>query len=216
MESTLNDNGGDLSFSEDFRKRVTTNLENHPTETHEGHDLRKAAVAIAITPLENGQSGFILTRRGKNLKTHSYQYALPGGKIDEGETQEETVLREVQEEVGIQVKRENIVGYLDDYETRSGFMITPIVLWTPNLEDLRPEPGEVDDIFIIAFSELFRPDSPRWVEIPESDKLVLQLPIRNRLVHAPTAALIYQFREIGIQGNLIRTDYIEEPVWAWR
>ena len=95
-------------------------------------------------------------------------------------------------------------------------MITPIVLWTPNLEDLRPEPGEVDDIFIIAFSELFRPDSPRWVEIPESDKLVLQLPIRNRLIHAPTAALIYQFREIGIQGNLIRTDHIEEPVWAWR
>ena len=89
MESTLNDNGGDLSFSEDFRKRVTTNLENHPTVTHDGHDLRKAAVAIAITPLENGQSGFILTRRGKNLKTHSYQYALPGGKIDEGETQDE-------------------------------------------------------------------------------------------------------------------------------
>ena len=216
MESTLNDNGGDLSFSEDFRKRVTTNLENHPTVTHEGHDLRKAAVAIAIAPLENGQSGFILTRRGKNLKTHSYQYALPGGKIDEGETQEETVLREVQEEVGIQANRENIVGYLDDYITRSGFMITPIVLWTPNLEDLRPEPGEVDDIFIIAFSELFRPDSPRWVEIPESDKLVLQLPLRNRLIHAPTAALIYQFREIGIQGNLIRTDHIEEPVWAWK
>ena len=216
MESTLNDNGGDLSFSEDFPKRVTTNLENHPTVTHEGQDLRKAAVAIAIAPLENGQSGFILTRRGKNLKTHSYQYALPGGKIDDGETKEETVLREVQEEVGIQAKRENIVGYLDDYITRSGFMITPIVLWTPNLEDLRPEPGEVDDIFIIAFSELFRPDSPRWVEIPESHKLVLQLPIRNRLIHAPTAALIYQFREIGIQGNLIRTDHIEEPVWAWR
>ena len=109
MESTLNDNGGDLSFSEDFRKRVTTNLENHPTVTHDGHDLRKAAVAIAITPLENGQSGFILTRRGKNLKTHSYQYALPGGKIDEGETQEETVLREVQEEVGIQANKEKIV-----------------------------------------------------------------------------------------------------------
>jgi len=86
----------------------------------------------------------------------------------------------------------------------------------PDLQNLRPEPGEVDKIFIIGLNELFRPDSPRWVEIPESDKLVLQLPLRNRLIHAPTAALIYQFREIGIQGNLLRTNNIEEPVWAWK
>ena len=216
MESTLNNNIGDLSFSDDLRRRITSNLDNHPTLIQKESSLRKAAVAIAIAPLENGQSGFILTRRGKNLQTHSYQYALPGGKIDDGETQEQTVLREVHEEIGIQVEKENIVGYLDDYETRSGFAITPIVLWIPDLQNLRPEPGEVDDIFIIAFSELFRPDSPRWVEIPESDKLVLQLPLRNRLIHAPTAAMIYQFREIGIQGNSIRTDHIEEPVWAWR
>ena len=84
-----------------------------------------------------------------------------------------------------------------------------------NLENLNIK-AHKHDIFVISFSELFRPDSPRWVEIPESDKLVLQLPLRNRLIHAPTAALIYQFREIGIQGNLIRTDHIEEPVWAWK
>ncbi|MEC8986127.1 MAG: CoA pyrophosphatase, partial [Actinomycetota bacterium] len=152
MESTLNNNIGDLSFSDDLRRRITSNLDNHPTLIQKESSLRKAAVAIAIAPLENGQSGFILTRRGKNLQTHSYQYALPGGKIDDGETQEQTVLREVHEEIGIQVEKENIVGYLDDYETRSGFAITPIVLWIPDLQNLRPEPGEVDDIFIIAFS----------------------------------------------------------------
>jgi len=216
MESTLNDDIEDLTFSEDLRKRIASNLKNHPTIVSDRVDLRKAAVAIAIAPLENGQSGFILTRRGKNLQTHSHQYALPGGKIDDGETQEETVLREVQEEIGIQAESDAIVGYLDDYITRSGFLITPIVLWVPDLQNLRPEPGEVDKIFIIGLNELFRPDSPRWVEIPESGKLVLQLPLRNRLIHAPTAALIYQFREIGIQGNLLRTDHIEEPVWAWK
>lgn len=216
MESALNDNTPDLTFSEDLRERITSNLKNHPTITHERVDLRRAAVAVAVAPQENGQSGFILTRRSRNLQTHSHQYALPGGKIDAGETQEQTVLREVHEEIGIRAETNEILGYLDDYVTRSGFIITPIVLWIPDLQNLKPEPGEVDEIFIIGFDELFRPDSPRWVKIPESKKLVLQLPLRNRLIHAPTAALIYQFREIGIQGNLIRTDEIEEPVWAWR
>ncbi|MEC7924141.1 MAG: CoA pyrophosphatase [Actinomycetota bacterium] len=216
MESALNDNTPDLTFSEDLRKRIASNLKNHPTITHERVDLRRAAVAVAVAPQENGQSGFILTRRSRNLQTHSHQYALPGGKIDAGETQEQTVLREVHEEIGIRAETNEILGYLDDYVTRSGFIITPIVLWIPDLQNLKPEPGEVDEIFIIGFDELFRPDSPRWVKIPESKKLVLQLPLRNRLIHAPTAALIYQFREIGIQGNLIRTDEIEEPVWAWR
>ena len=216
MESALNDNTPDLTFSEDLRERITSNLKNHPTVTHERVDLRRAAVAIAVAPQENGQAGFILTRRSRNLQTHSHQYALPGGKIDVGETQEQTVLREVHEEIGIRAETNEILGYLDDYVTRSGFIITPIVLWIPDLQNLKPEPGEVDEIFIIGFDELFRPDSPRWVKIPESKKLVLQLPLRNRLIHAPTAALIYQFREIGIQGNLIRTDEIEEPVWAWR
>ncbi|MEC8975088.1 MAG: CoA pyrophosphatase [Actinomycetota bacterium] len=216
MESALNDNTPDLTFSEDLRERITSNLKNHPTVTHERVDLRRAAVAVAVAPQENGQSGFILTRRSRNLQTHSHQYALPGGKIDVGETQEQTVLREVHEEIGIRAETNEILGYLDDYVTRSGFIITPIVLWIPDLQNLKPEPGEVDEIFIIGFDELFRPDSPRWVKIPESKKLVLQLPLRNRLIHAPTAALIYQVREIGIQGNLIRTDEIEEPVWAWR
>ncbi len=216
MESALNDNSPDLTFSEDLRKRITYNLKNHPTVTHERVDLRRAAVAIAVAPQENGQAGFILTRRSRNLQTHSHQYALPGGKIDVGETQEQTVLREVHEEIGISAETNVILGYLDDYVTRSGFNITPIVLWIPDLQNMRPEPGEVDEIFIIGCNELFRPDSPRWVKIPESKKLVLQLPLRNRLIHAPTAALIYQFREIGIQGNLMRTDEIEEPVWAWR
>ena len=76
-------------------------------------------------------------------------------------------------------------------------MITPIVLQIPDLQNLRPEPGEVDDILSLP-AKAARPDSPRWVEI-RKDKLVLQLPLRNRLIHAPTAAMIYQFREIGIQ-----------------
>ena len=126
------------------------------------------------------------------------------------------MLREINEEIGITVSNDQILGCLDEYETRSGFSITPVVLWVNDLSSLEAEPGEVEEIFIIDIEELFRADSPKWVSIEESNLKVLQLPIRNRLIHAPTAALLLQFKEVALLGKFMRTDHIEEPVWAWK
>ena len=218
MESPLSNLEGipDLSFRANLRQRVQNNLDSHPQINGEDQSLRKASVGIIIVESQEGKAGFILTRRSKGLRNHSYQYALPGGRIDPGETREETVLREVREEIGISVSSNEILGCLDEYETRSGFSITPVVLWVEDLTTMVPEPNEVDEILIIDLEELFRNDSPRWVDIDESEKQVLQFPIKNRLIHAPTAALLYQFKEVGIAGNLLRTDHVEEPIWAWK
>ena len=218
MESPLSNLEGipDLSFRANLRQRVQNNLDSHPQINGEDQSLRKASVGIIIVESQEGKAGFILTRRSKGLRNHSYQYALPGGRIDPGETREETVLREVREEIGISISSNEILGCLDEYETRSGFSITPVVLWVEDLTTMVPEPNEVDEILIIDLEELFRNDSPRWVDIDESEKQVLQLPIKNRLIHAPTAALLYQFKEVGIAGNLLRTDHVEEPIWAWK
>ena len=218
MESPLSNLEGipDLSFRANLRQRVQNNLDSHPQINGEDQSLRKASVGIIIVESQEGKAGFILTRRSKGLRNHSYQYALPGGRIDPGETREETVLREVREEIGISVSSNEILGCLDEYETRSGFSITPVVLWVEDLTTMVPEPNEVDEILIIDLEELFRNDSPRWVDIDESEKQVLQLPIKNRLIHAPTAALLYQFKEVGIAGTLLRTDHVEEPIWPWK
>ncbi len=218
MESALSDLEGkpDLSFRPSLRQKVQSNLDSHPQIDGEDKSLRKASVGIIIVESQEGKAGFILTRRSRGLRNHSHQYALPGGRIDPGETREETVLREIREEIGISASSNEILGCLDEYETRSGFSITPVVLWVKDLSTMVPEPNEVDEILIIDLEELFRSDSPRWVDIDESDKQVLQLPIKNRLIHAPTAALLYQFKEVGIVGNLLRTDDVEEPVWAWK
>jgi len=218
MESplTISNQLPDLAFTENLRKRIQVNLNSHPRIDSNNASLRKAAVAVIIVPSTKGKAGFVLTRRSRGLRNHSHQYALPGGRIDPGETRQDTVLREVNEEIGILTDKSQIIGTLDDYETRSGFSITPIVLWIEDLSDLSAEPDEVDEIFLIDLEELFRSDSPRWVEIEESSNRVLQLPIRNRLIHAPTAALLYQFREVGLAGKFMRTDNIEEPVWAWK
>ena len=218
MESTLSDLSGvpDTTFAGALKQTITDNLSAHNRIDSTNDALRKASVGIIVVGNDKGEAGFILTRRGKGLRNHSYQYALPGGRIDSGETREETVLREINEEIGITVSKDQILGCLDEYETRSGFSITPVVLWVNDLSSLEAEPGEVEEIFIIDLEELFRADSPKWVSIEESNLKVLQLPIRNRLIHAPTAALLLQFKEVALLGNFMRTDHIEEPVWAWK
>ena len=108
--------------------------------------------------------------------------SLPGGRLDEGESAEQAALRELDEEVGLALGPENLLGLLDDYPTRSGYVITPVVVWLDDIAEMAAQPSEVDEIHIIELAELDRPDSPRWVTIEESELRVLQLPLRNRLI----------------------------------
>jgi hypothetical protein len=68
----------------------------------------------------------------------------------------------------------------------------------------------------VAFSELCRPDSPRFVTIPESDRPVVQIPVGGDLIHAPTGAVLLQFRRVAIEGVPERVHEYEQPVFAWR
>jgi 8-oxo-dGTP pyrophosphatase MutT (NUDIX family) len=201
-------------FGPSLRDRLAAHLTDHPRTALDEPDLRHAAVAITVMAGERG-AGFVLTRRDPGLRAHSHQYALPGGRIDPGEDAVTTARRELEEEVALSTRPDQVLGTLDDYRTRSGYVITPVVIWSDTTE-MTPQPGEVDAIFVVGLDELDRPDSPRWLSIPESDRPVLQLPLMNRLIHAPTGALLYQFREVAMHGRLVRTTEVEEPVWAWR
>jgi hypothetical protein len=110
----------------------------------------------------------------------------------------------------------NVLGLLDDYGTRSGFLITPVVLWAGAQVELTPNVAEVASIHRVRLSDLEGTDVPRLVTIPESDRPVIQLPILSTLVHAPTAAVLYQLREVVVHGRATRVDHFEQPVWAWR
>ena len=163
-----------------------------------------------------GGAAFLLCRRQSRMRRHAGQWALPGGRLDAGETPLEGVLREVDEEVGLGLAADTVLGQLDDYATRSGFVVTPVVLWCAGEVTLRPDPGEVSAAYRIGLHAL-RDSEPRFIAIPESDRPVLQLPIGNDLIHAPTAAILYQFREVALRGRPgVRVDHVEEPVFAWR
>ena len=163
-----------------------------------------------------GGPAVLLTRRTASLRSHAGQWALPGGRLDEGETPVDTARRELHEELDLHLPDDAVLGLLDDYRTRSGYVITPVVLWGGADPVMHPHPDEVLSVHRVAFRELCRPDSPRFVTIPESDRPVVQLPIGGDLIHAPTGAVLLQFRRVAIEGVTERVAGYEQPVFAWR
>ena len=179
--------------------------------------LKRAAVAIAL--VEAGEGGgataLLLTMRAAGLRAHRGQWALPGGRCDAGETAIEAALRELREELGLQTGPDDVLGLLDDYPTRSGYLITPVVLWAESCGTISPNPDEVASVHRIALDDIERVDAFDFVAIPESDRRVIRFRHQGRFIHAPTAALIYQFREV-LEGRATRVVELEQPVFAWK
>jgi ADP-ribose pyrophosphatase YjhB (NUDIX family) len=164
----------------------------------------------------SGGAAFLLCRRSSRLNSHSAQWALPGGRLDPGEDAVDAARRELDEELGMAVGTDAVLGLLDDYETRSGYVITPVVLWAGGRGDVRPHPDEVRAAYRVGLHQLLREDSPRFVDIPESDRPVVQLPLGRDLIHAPTAAVLVQFRWLALEGRDDSVQAFEQPVFAWK
>jgi 8-oxo-dGTP pyrophosphatase MutT (NUDIX family) len=178
-------------------------------------ELRAAAVAICVVERSDEEPAFLLTRRAPRMRAHAGQWALPGGSLDEDESPAVAALRELDEEVGLSLDASSVLGMLDDYATRSGFLITPVVVWAGRLEEeLEPHAPEVAELYVVPLSMI--DVEPRFHSIPESDAPVIQLPMYGRFVHAPTAAVIYQFRELALHGRTTRVAHYEQPVFAWK
>jgi 8-oxo-dGTP pyrophosphatase MutT (NUDIX family) len=182
-----------------------------PAATADGEPA--AGEAAAGEPPAGGPAIW-LTRRAPRMRAHAGQFALPGGSVDPGEDAAGAALRELREEIGAVAERSAVLGLLDDYPTRSGYVITPVVVRLGDRQRLTPNPAEVAELHRITFREL--DVEPRFLTIPESSRPVIQLPLMGNFVYAPTAAVLYQFAELALRGRQTRTVHFEQPVFAWR
>ncbi len=219
-----------LQCDKQLRKNIEENLQNFSVQAITNMQARRAAVALVVVeyaPDENVNHlstdglpdqapALILTFRTSRLRKHAGQWALPGGRIDPGETPEDTALRELREEVNIVLEPGDILGRLDDFATRSGYVITPVVIWGGTVDGMKPNPQEVASIHRIPIAELLRPDAPIIEDSGDTDRPLLMMPVGDSWIAAPTAALLYQFREVAILGNTTRVAHFEQPAFAWR
>lgn len=214
---------------DDLRERIRSNLAAfrvHRTEA----EARRAAVAVTVTDRGLGadlpglprhehwhpDAALLLTRRSAALRNHPGQWAFPGGRIDPGEGPVDTALREMHEEVAVHLTAGAVLGCLDDFVTRSGFVMTPVVVWGgPRLETW-PNPQEVASVHRIPLTELLRDDAPQLEPVADGDHPVLRMPVGDGHIAAPTAAIIYQFREVCLLGRSTRVAHFEQPRFAWR
>jgi mutator protein MutT len=178
--------------------------------------LKRAAVCVILTEDDSGRPAVLLTRRTSHLNAHAGQFAFPGGRMDEGETPLDAALRETREEIGMELAPDAVLGRLDDYPTRSGYLITPLVAWAAGETPMQANPDEVAAIFRVPLVDITQAGSPEFVSIPESDRPVIRYPLLGTRIHAPTAAVLYQFMEVAILGRATPVAHLEQPVWAWR
>ncbi|MEG0920885.1 MAG: CoA pyrophosphatase [Comamonas sp.] len=219
-----------MRLSPALQSQIQTALQQWPVQTLQSGSQARAAVALAVVdagsgagldgitslPSDGEGAALLLTRRAAHLRQHAGQWALPGGRMDAGETPEQAALRELNEEVGLDLPPSQVLGCLDDYATRSGFVITPVVVWAGPVCALHANPGEVASIHRIPLTEFLRPDSPILDASPHSPHPVLRMPVGNSWIAAPTAAFLYQFREVCLLGRPTRVAHFDQPQFAWK
>ena len=208
--------GPSFALDEAMRARLARHLAAHPRRAIVKPELKAAAVALTLISDARGEACFLLTRRVGYLNHHGGQFALPGGRLDAGEGPLEAALRELAEEVGVARQAQHVLGMLDDFVTRSGFLITPVVLWAADTRTLTPNPDEVAIVYRVPVRDLYRPEVPVLEVSPDGDGPLLSLPLVGTHIHSPTAAILFQMREVAFEGRQTRVDHYGQPRFAWK
>jgi 8-oxo-dGTP pyrophosphatase MutT (NUDIX family) len=199
------------AWTPELRDRVRGRLAEFTRRRSEG-GLRRAAVAITLLRGGGGEAAFPVFLRHAALSRHAGQMGLPGGRLETGEGESEAARRELQEELGIEAGPDAVLGALDDFETRSGFAITPVVLWSEApLSSLRPG-SEIDRLYVLSLDQL----AGAVAAAPDgrSSRFCLGFPWGS--VYAPTAAMLYQFSEVALGGREARVLDFYQPPFTWR
>ena len=172
---------------------------------------------MVIAPMTS--DGKFLIIKEERTPIRATIWSMPAGQIDNPDANEKEIqavaLRELHEELGLELKPDDVLGMLDNYPTRSGYLITPVVTWAADSANLIPNPAEVRSVHRIALIDVEQPEAFDFVTIPQSHRRVIRFRHAGQYIHAPTAALIYQFREV-LAGRDTRVTELEQPVFAWK
>ena len=214
---------GDWNYDETLRNRIAANLAGYARREAPVAGLKPAAVSVVLAPTgAEGRTGLILTRRAPRMSRHAGQYALPGGRVDPGETALAAARRELHEELGVETEPGQVLGALDDLPTRSGYRVTPFVVWLGAAATIRPSPDEIARVFRIPLADLFAGrgrggnSEDATGAGDEAGVFSLYIPTLGHDLFAPTAAILDHFREVSLMGRSTPAVHFGEPAFARR
>ncbi|HEY7484703.1 MAG TPA: CoA pyrophosphatase [Streptosporangiaceae bacterium] len=199
----------------EFRQFATARLSAFsPTSVGHTPGFRRAAVVVCVLEHEGAPCVVVIKRayHGRNAG----QWGLPGGGMDDGETPVRAALRELHEETGLNVSAGDVVGRLDDFPAASGFAITPIVVAAATPGPIRRNPAEVHSVHLVPLSRLIADDVPHWVRRRAGGHLFQLRLAPDMVIHAPTGAMLWQFREVVLLGREARVAEFAQPDWTQR
>lgn len=197
------------------RDTIAANLAAFPRRALDPTGRRRAAVAIVLSA-QDGELTYLLTRRALTMRRGAGNYALPGGNLEPGEDAVTAAIRETSEELGVAITPREALGMLDDFLTLGGHIVTPVVFWSAETLSLNPDPIEVDRAWFEPVERLNHPDSPMSEDHPDGGEPILRMFADDNWINPPTAAWLYQFREVALHGRLIRVSMIGQPEWTAR
>ncbi len=130
--------------------------------------FRRAAVLVLVG-CHDGFPHIVVTRRSARMRAHTGEIALPGGRIDPGETPEQAAVREAVEEVGVDPSNVELFGRLDEAWSKAKNHVVPVVGWYDGaLDALAPASSEVDVVYLTSLARIARADAHRF-DIAEID-----------------------------------------------
>ena len=194
----------------ELRNRISANLQRFERKAGGG----QTAAAVAVVVMHGRQSHCVpVFQRSLALSRHAGQMALPGGRMHEGESPADCAIREAEEELGLALTPQDMLGALDDFDTRSGFTITPLVFWSEaGLSALKPSPQEVFRIFLLDLAVLR--DTVAAAAEGASAAFSLRFPEFD--MFAPTAAMLFQFTQVALNGRECRVADFYQPPFTHR
>ena len=152
-------------FDDAALERLRALLARRPAIEIDAPQHRRACVLIPLVRSGGGWS-LLFTRRAENLAAHSGQIAFPGGALEEGESLEEAVMREAEEEVGIPPRHVELIGRLDDLITHTGFLVAPFAGVIHEPVEYVMQESEVVEVFEVPLQALLDPRNPEVRYVP--------------------------------------------------
>jgi len=163
--------------------------------------FRRASVLV---PLLYGPDGVevLFTVRAAKLSSHAGEIAFPGGRLDPGETHVEAALRETEEEVGLVVSEDQVLGRLSDHPSPAGYVATPYVAQVPWPQELTLSPAEVDAVFTVPLDELAAIEPrTRVAELQKYRRLLYSYPWGEYLIWGFTGNVVRDLLEAITNGQ---------------